>query len=159
MSSDETYTHPRKNQIFLIVDNQTPFTLIPNSTIFSDWGDFSSGPTSVKPSDQGHAGHIISSSAPFVGSAGMVGYSITGPGGTTIYIRLLASNPYMSVRGNWACVSLSHAEGSINQDTYNAHYYNEPQSASLSFEGKTLKLTATIGGATKATATYVLSYV
>jgi len=158
MSSAESYVNPDKNQIFFIADNQTPFTLIPNSTIFSDWGDFSSGPTSVKPSDKGHAGHIISSSAPFVGSAGIVGYSITSPSGTTIYIRLLASNPLMSFRSNWACVSISHAEDCINQDTYNTHYYNEPQSASLSFEGKTLKLTATIGGARKATAAYVFTY-
>lgn len=117
-----------------------------------------SGPTSIKPFDKGDAGHIISSKSPFVGSAGIVGYSITSPNGTTIYIRLLASNPYLSFRSNWACVSISRAEDCINQDTYNTHYSNEPQSASLSFEGKTLNLTANIGQADKATATYVFTY-
>ena len=104
-----------------------------------------------------------------------MGYSITGPNGKTIYIRLLASNPYLSVRSNWACVSISHTEGYIDQEAYNTHYYNEPQSASLTFEEKTLKvsydsfclhkklislqLTANIGQADRATATYVLTYV
>ena len=94
----------------------------------------------IKPFDKGDAGHITSSKSPFVGTAGIVGYSITSPSGTTIYIRLLASNPYLSFRSNWACVSISRAEDCINQDTYNTHYYNKSQSASLSFEGKTLNV-------------------
>ena len=36
-----------KNQIHFAVDNQTPFTLNPNSTTFADWGDFASGPKTV----------------------------------------------------------------------------------------------------------------
>ncbi|KAF2799550.1 hypothetical protein K505DRAFT_370866 [Melanomma pulvis-pyrius CBS 109.77] len=160
MSSTEIYVqpNPHRNQIFFLVDNQTPFTLIPNSTTFSDWGDFMSGPTSIKPFEKGDAGHVISSKAPFVGSAGIVGYSITSPKGTTIHIRLLASNPFMSFRSNWACVSMYHAGGCIDQDAYNNHYYNEPQSASLAFEGKTLNLTSNIGHADRATATFVLTY-
>lgn len=146
-----------KNQIFFSVDNQTPFTLVPNPTTFSDWGDFGAGPTTVcspqnslihvmlkcikiKPFQKGDAGHVISSRSPFCGSAGIVGYSLTSKNGATIYIRFLASNPYLSVRDNWACVSLSSIDQGINQDTYNYHYYNEPQHASMSFEERTLNV-------------------
>ncbi|KAL7756740.1 hypothetical protein ACKLNR_013733 [Fusarium oxysporum f. sp. zingiberi] len=148
-----------KNQIFFSVDNQTPFTLVPNPTTFSDWGDFGAGPTTIKPFQKGDAGHVISSRSPFCGSAGIVGYSLTSKNGATIYIRFLASNPYLSVRDNWACVSLSSIDQGINQDTYNYHYYNEPQHASMSFEERTLNLTSNIGHADRATATFVLTYV
>ncbi|KAF4499517.1 hypothetical protein FAGAP_4307 [Fusarium agapanthi] len=148
-----------KTQILLSVDNQTPFTLVPNPTTFSDWGDFTAGPTTVKPFQKGDGGHVMSSRSPFVGSAGLVGYSLTSKNGATVYIRLLASNPYLSVRDNWACVSLSSSDQTINQDAYNHHYYNEPRHASMEFEGRTLNLTSNIGHADQATATYVLTYV
>ncbi|KAG9495026.1 hypothetical protein J7337_013255 [Fusarium musae] len=146
-----------KNQILFSVDNQTPFTLVPNPTTFSDWGDFAAGPTSVsfptkkprtsmlkgikvKPFQKGDGGHVMSSQSPFVGSAGIVGYSFTSKNGATVYIRLLASNPYLSVRDNWACVSFASFDQGINQDAYNHHYYNEPRHASMEFEGRTLKV-------------------
>jgi hypothetical protein len=94
----------------------------------------------IKPFQKGDAGHLISSRSPFVGSAGIVGYSLTSKNVATVYIRFLASNPYLSVRDNWACVSLSSIDQGINQDTYNYHYYNEPQHASMSFEERTLNV-------------------
>ncbi|KAF5987880.1 hypothetical protein FCOIX_772 [Fusarium coicis] len=147
-----------KNQILFSVDNQTPFTLVPNPTTFSDWGDFAVGPTTVKPFQKGDGGHVMSSQSPFVGSAGIVGYSLISKNGATVYIRLLASNPYLSVRNNWACVSFASFDQGINQDAYNHHYYNEPRHASMEFEGRTLKLTSNIGHADCATATFVLTY-
>ncbi|KAF5572367.1 hypothetical protein FPANT_13136 [Fusarium pseudoanthophilum] len=147
-----------KNQILFSVDNQTPFTLVPNPTTFSDWGDFAAGPTTVKPFQKGDGGDVMSSQSPFVGSAGIVGYSLSSKNGATVYIRLLASNPYLSVRDNWACVSFASFDQGINQDAYNHHYYNEPRHASIEFEGRTLKLTSNIGHADCATATFVLTY-
>ncbi|KAF5693606.1 hypothetical protein FDENT_1838 [Fusarium denticulatum] len=147
-----------KNQILFSVDNQTPFTLVPNPTTFSDWGDFAAGPTTVKPFQKGDGGHVMSSQSPFVGSAGIVGYSLTSKNGASVYIRLLASNPYLSVRDNWACVSFASSDYGINQEAYNHHYYNEPRHASMEFEGRTLKLTSNIGHADCATATFVLTY-
>lgn len=40
-----------KNQIHFKIDNQTPFTLSPMTTTFADWGDFTSGPTTVSLTD------------------------------------------------------------------------------------------------------------
>lgn len=82
----------------------------------------------------------MSSQSPFVGSAGIVGYSLTSKNGATVYIRLLASNPYLSVRDNWACVSFSSFDQGIDQAAYNHHYYNEPRHASTPFEDRTLSV-------------------
>ena len=99
----------------------------------------------VKPfTNNGDAGHVMSSHSPFTGSAGMVGYSITGPSGKSIYLRLLGSNPYMSARSNWAYVDILDSDDSINQDSYNKLYYAETQSTSKLFEGKTVYVSITL---------------
>ncbi|SCN70541.1 uncharacterized protein FFE2_02031 [Fusarium fujikuroi] len=51
-----------KNQILFSVDNQTPFTLVPNPTTFSDWGDFAAGPTTLT----SNIGHADAATATFV---------------------------------------------------------------------------------------------
>ena len=72
----------------------------------------------------------------------MVGYKVQGSSSIG-YIRLLGSNPYLSVRGNWACVKITTFDEAIDQDSYNNLYYAGTQSDSCSFEGKTLKVNMT----------------
>lgn len=155
-----------KNQIHFVVDNQTPFTLNAESTTFADWGDFASGPKTVSPSPNGthtsywdpgadlvlqgkpftsdvDAGHVISSRSPFTGSAGMVGYSVKGPN-QTVYLRLLGSDPYGSVRNNWAYVSIVDNDEAIDQDHYNKLYDAETGTDSHDFEGKKLTVSTTL---------------
>ena len=97
----------------------------------------------VKPfQHDGNAGHVLSSKSPFTGSAGIIGYTVQGSSSIR-YIRLLGSNPYLSVRGNWACVRIRTSDEAIDQDNYNDLYYAGTQSDSCSFEGKTLKVSIT----------------
>ena len=156
---------PTNAQVPLMrADNQTAFSLIPNNTACADWGNLASGPVTVsllfrkpmpeilleadlrlqvKPfTSNGDAGQLTSSRSPFTDSAGMVGYSITGSSGT-LYLRMLGSNPYMSVRSNWAYVQILTSDDPIDQVHYNALYNAETMSASHSFEGKTLSVCMT----------------
>ncbi|KAM0296161.1 hypothetical protein ACHAPM_010417 [Fusarium culmorum] len=121
-----------KNQIWIKVQNDTGYDLQAQSG-FADWGD-------VPPQNLGNGGHIVSSRSPFTGSAGMVGYKIVGS--TTLYLRFLASNPYMSAKDNYATAAVLTEDKGIDQENYNWLYYEpaDHQHYYKPFEGKTLKL-------------------
>ena len=74
------------------------------------------------------------------GSVGMAGYSIKGPSGKTVYLRMLGSNPPMSPRRNRAYVSILSSDGPIDQNQYNKLYSAETKSDSALFEGKILSV-------------------
>ncbi|KEZ43359.1 hypothetical protein SAPIO_CDS4819 [Scedosporium apiospermum] len=113
-----------RNQIDFVVDNETDYELKAESTVFADWGDFSRYPSTVHPLSEGCGGHVMSSHSPFTGSAGMVGYKISTSSGS-LWLRFLGSNPYLSVRSNWAYVDIFTWDKSIDQDSYNDLYNKE----------------------------------
>ncbi|KAM0387222.1 hypothetical protein ACHAQC_010872 [Fusarium culmorum] len=121
-----------KNQIWIKVQNDTGYDLQAQSG-FADWGD-------VPPQNLGNGSHIVSSRSPFTGSAGMVGYKIVGS--TTLYLRFLASNPYMSAKDNYATAAVLTEDKGIDQENYNWLYYEpaDHQHYYKPFEGKTLKV-------------------
>ncbi|PTD11253.1 hypothetical protein FCULG_00002824 [Fusarium culmorum] len=156
-----------KNQIWIKVQNDTGYDLQAQSG-FADWGDVAEPPLkareflsyiSVPPQNLGNGGHIVSSRSPFTGSAGMVGYKIVGS--TTLYLRFLASNPYMSAKDNYATAAVLTEDKGIDQENYNWLYYEpaDHQHYYKPFEGKTLKLrvSSQIGQADEATATFTVT--
>ncbi|UZP32450.1 hypothetical protein NXS19_000266 [Fusarium pseudograminearum] len=145
-----------KNQIWIKVQNDTGYDLQAQSG-FADWGDIAEPPLKVPPQSLGSGGHIISSRSPFTGSAGMVGYKIVGS--TTLYLRFLTSNPYMSARDNEATAAVITEDKAIDQPNYN-WLYSQPETHQhyyKPFEGKTLKVSNQIGQADEATATFTVT--
>ncbi|QPC65916.1 hypothetical protein HYE67_008147 [Fusarium culmorum] len=145
-----------KNQIWIKVQNDTGYDLQAQSG-FADWGDVAEPPLKVPPQNLGNGSHIVSSRSPFTGSAGMVGYKIVGS--TTLYLRFLASNPYMSAKDNYATAAVLTEDKGIDQENYNWLYYEpaDHQHYYKPFEGKTLKVSSQIGQADEATATFTVT--
>ncbi|KAI9719367.1 MAG: hypothetical protein M1835_004065, partial [Candelina submexicana] len=104
------------HRITIVVDNQTPFLLEPNGK-YTQWGDFVQGPSSVQSYYSNGVGGILQASkAPWVGTAGMVGYQISSP---AVWMVMLASDPDWSPEDNRTGVDLSLSSIPVNQDTYN----------------------------------------
>ncbi|KAK4187340.1 hypothetical protein QBC35DRAFT_452351 [Podospora australis] len=122
-----------------------------------------SGSGIVNPFDNhGDAGHFIASHAPLVGSAGFVGYSVKAAdgSGTTLCLRLLASNPYMApFSSNMALAAILTSDDPVDQGDYDTLYKKSDQTSDQhQFSGKTVKVRAAIGTADEATATYTIIF-
>lgn len=70
----------------------------------------------------------------------MVGYKLEGED-QTVHLRLLASNPYMSGKDNYATAAVLEQDKGIDQGNYNWLYYEPPNSHNqASFENSTIKV-------------------
>ncbi|KAI2465921.1 hypothetical protein F4781DRAFT_407512 [Annulohypoxylon bovei var. microspora] len=145
-----------KNQIRFKVENETAFELEAKSC-FADWGDFAEPPSTISPYGSGSGGHVVSSRSPFVGSAGMVGYTVSS-GSEALYLRFLGSNPYLSAKDNYSTSAVLTRDAGIDQGDYNWLYGREEKDDSKPFNGGTLKVTSQIGQADDCTAIFTVTF-
>ncbi|KAE8323729.1 hypothetical protein BDV39DRAFT_181705 [Aspergillus sergii] len=145
-----------KNQIHFKVDNQTSFDLEPQE-YYAYFGNFEEEPSEIQSNSSGSGGHLVSSRNPFGGTTGMVGYKIIG-GSETLYLRFLATNPYMSAKDNTSISAILDNDAGINQSNYKSLEKREEQDDTRSFHGGTLKVTSAIGQADDATAFFTITF-
>ncbi|KAI0883541.1 uncharacterized protein GGS22DRAFT_32636 [Annulohypoxylon maeteangense] len=146
-----------KNQITFKVENETEFELEARGC-FADWGDFSEPPSTIGPYSSGGGGHVISSHSPFTGSAGMSGYTITSSSGSSVYLRILGSNPYLSAKDNFSTSAILDRDANIGQGDYNWLYYRKEKDDSKPFNGGTLTVSSQIGQADDCTAIFKVTF-
>ncbi|KAF4441140.1 hypothetical protein FACUT_2908 [Fusarium acutatum] len=142
------------HRITFTVNNQTPYYLIPNGQ-YAYWGETNSGPDIINPYRTGSGGVFQASAVPWVGSAGISGYTIANP---AIWIAMLGSDPDWSAEDNSARVAMSTTALTTHQDLYNNMYSANVTSLTLPTANGHIKLTCNIGSADDTVASFQLTF-
>ncbi|KAK6838981.1 hypothetical protein RU639_000629 [Aspergillus parasiticus] len=153
MSDDDQY-RPAQNQIRFKIENQTSFDLEPQGS-YDYFGEFIENPSEIKPNSSDSAGHIMGGR--FGGSAGMVGYKITGDS-ETLYLRFLATNPILSAKDNDTNSAILDNDAGIDKSNYNLLLGSEKRHDARSFNGGTLMVHSMMGQRDDATATFTITF-
>ncbi|KAF5586339.1 hypothetical protein FPCIR_7948 [Fusarium pseudocircinatum] len=117
------------------------------------WG--AGPPISVKPYSIGSGGVFQASAVPWVGSAGISGYTIANP---AVWIGMLGSNPDWSADDNRARVAMSTSPLTINKDLYNNMYSANATSLTLPTANGHINLSCSISSADEAAASFLLTF-
>ncbi|VTT68381.1 unnamed protein product [Fusarium fujikuroi] len=135
------------HKITFDIENRTPFFLIPNGQ-FAYWGNTNSGPETI-------SGVFQASAAPWVGSAGISGYTIANP---AIWIAMLGSDPDWSAEANSARVAMSTKPLTMDKDLYNYIYSANVTNLTLPTPNGHINLTCSIGSDDDTAALFTLTF-
>ncbi|CVL03778.1 uncharacterized protein FMAN_15002 [Fusarium mangiferae] len=142
------------HKITFDIENRTPFYLIPNGQL-AYWGNTNSGPETINPYSIGSGGVFQASAAPWVGSAGISGYTIANP---EIWIALLGSDPDWSAEANSARVAMSTKPLTTDKDLYGYMYSTNVTNLALPTPNGHINLTCSIGSDDDTTALFTLTF-
>jgi len=143
------------HEITYKIDNsQSAYNLIGDTRTFADWGSFSGSPQNVLAKQSAEVCKCRENAGFWTGAAGMIGFTVSA-NNSSVYLRFSATDPYWSGRNNRTMVELTTSNKNIDQSNYN-RIYDWGGSASISFAGKTLSVTSTIGNGAECTGTYFI---
>ncbi|RYO22392.1 hypothetical protein AA0121_g2353 [Alternaria tenuissima] len=140
------------------VNNESPYYLVPNGQ-YAYWGEMVSGPQTVNPSKKDSGGVFQASAAPWVGCAGVSGYTLStnNKGTPDVWIILLGSDPDWSAEDNRARVIMQSSEIKPSKAVYQ-QLFDGNTKVSLPSDHGVFTLTSDIGSTDDCTATFFLTF-